>query len=66
MPANPPPNRPPPHYDELIRFARVVRQLRQVQKSSGKGYKDSPSHDKASDLEKQVDMHLNLILGPIP
>ncbi len=54
------------HHDRLVHFARLVRQLRKVQKDGGKGYTTPAVGKQASSLEQQVDAHLNLILGPTP
>ncbi len=53
------------HHDPLRQFARLVRQLRLVQKTGGSGYKTPTAGATANGLEKKVDAALNLILGPI-
>ncbi len=53
--------------DPLRRLARLVRQLRNVQRSGGSGYKTTAQGKQAADLEKQVDAAVSQILGlPTP
>ncbi len=49
--------------DHLVRLARLVHQLRAVQKKSGKGYSTPAAGQQATNLEKQVDDALFRILG---
>ena len=43
-------------------FAKLVKELRTVQKSSGSGYKTSTASTQATALEKQVDAEIANIL----
>jgi hypothetical protein len=48
---------------ELFKFAGLVKELRTVQKATGKGYKTAADTSKAAALEKSVDAELHKILG---
>lgn len=58
------PERPAPF--ELHRLARMVRDLRKVQKTYGVGYRTAEGGSEATALEKQVDAEIARILGEPP
>ncbi len=50
----------------LHEFAKLVQQLRTVQKADGSGYKTPTSKAEAKPLEQQVDAAVSEILKPRP
>jgi hypothetical protein len=48
---------------QLIEFAQLVQQLRNVQEANGTGYKTPQAKTQASGLEAQVEAMVNQILG---